>query len=330
MTDGNRKEIQCGTVVDPFQPTFDKLRAQELICLGREARMLYREGVALRRERDQKDTTIEERLSNQIPFNKDTLSDKNEKLPAPFENNRYRIIAPLVFTQIVLRFIGQRLVFGFIAEPMDPERKDKELFIVYRGSQTPWDWISNFRIFQTKRPLFGASGVPGEVHSGFNAQFTRADEKRGKPSILQILKDTLTPELVNGRSIYISGHSLGGALATLTAAYVKQLHSEADVHLYSNASPRVGDVKFAQHFTKRQIKAFRLFNSVDLVPTLPPRFESPFEAAQYVHIGVDIPFESNTNKLEFNHTLPIYAGAVGLSYNDFNYLKGKDLPFECK
>ena len=320
MTNETRKGITCGTI---GSSGFDELRAQELICLGREARLLYRKGASLKKENRLGEKDLSEMLPVQIPLEDD--------LPEPFKGRQYTILAPLVFTQIVLRFIGQRLVFGFIAEPIDSERRNKELFIVYRGSQTPWDWISNFRIFQTKHSLFDANGVPGEVHRGFNAQYTRPDKMRKQPSIAQIIENTLTPNVVAGRTIYIAGHSLGGALATLTAAHVKQLHPETDVHLYSSASPRVGDGQFAKYFTTRQIKAFRIYNTADTVPTLPPRFESPFEMAQYVHVGVNIPFTSQTESREFNHTLPIYARAVGLDYEQFNYLpKGQSLPFKCE
>ncbi len=314
-------------IEDPTKSEFEMLRAQELACLGREARYLYLSGLELTAQSNNTTQDISQQLPTHLPL--------HGPLPKPFEGKEYKILAPLVFTQIVLRFIGQRRCFGFIAEPLEAKRQNQEIFIVYRGSQTVWDWVSNFRIFQTKERLFPSPndpnyGIRGEVHRGFNDQYTRPDRKRKQPSISEIVESTLTPEIVNNRTIYVAGHSLGGALATLTAAHIKHRYPNAQVCLYTTASPRVGDDRFEEFFRSQQIDAFRIYNQYDLVPKLPPRFESPFEAAQYVHVGDPIPFTHRANSLEFKHTLPIYACALNLDPEAFNYLDGnKSLPFSC-
>ena len=309
-------------IIDPNQSKFDPDKAKELIALGREARLLF-----IEYERVKNEDNSDDLFQQGLPV--------GSSMASPLNKRSYKIVAPLVFTQIVLKFFGQRRVFGFIAESTDPQSAKEEIFIVYRGSQTPSDWVSNFRIFQTKRPLRFSSEnycsyVPGEVHKGFNDQYTRPDNRRQKPSIATIVEQTLTKEFIADRKIYIAGHSLGAALATLTAAHVKLLHKQADVYLYTSASPRVGDADFEEYFLTENIKSFRIYNQLDWVPKLPPRFESPGEAAQYVHVGEPIPFTSQTGNFQFNHTLPVYACALGLEAEEFNYQENnKPLPFTC-
>lgn len=71
--------------------------------------------------------------------------------------------------------------------------------------------------------------------------------------------------------IYVAGHSLGAALATLAALHINKLVKaqglNAPVHLYTFASPRVGDKTFASHFS--QIDAYRIINSEDLIQSIP-------------------------------------------------------------
>jgi len=67
----------------------------------------------------------------------------------------------------------------------------------------------------------------------------------------------------------VCGHSLGGALATLCAAWVRQTTSRP-VMLYTFGSPRVGCRDFVEHFSKTaSFPAFRVANPTDIVPSVP-------------------------------------------------------------
>lgn len=88
--------------------------------------------------------------------------------------------------------------------------------------------------------------------------------------------------------VCVTGHSLGGALATLFAADVAanlpQLHRRMCV--YSYGSPRVGDENFARLFDASVPRSFRCRNKLDLVPRLP--LWSP--ALKYKHVGREVVF----------------------------------------
>ena len=72
------------------------------------------------------------------------------------------------------------------------------------------------------------------------------------------------------RKVWITGHSLGAALATLAA------HRYSDVQgSYAFGSPRVGDIGFRNNFC---VKAYRVVNNNDIVTKLPP-------PGPYHHVG---------------------------------------------
>jgi hypothetical protein len=100
-------------------------------------------------------------------------------------------------------------------------------------------------------------------------------------SIYQAISEFFSSNYLDKKnaSIYITGHSLGAALATIAAMdiavidLIKQDKLKNPIYLYTFASPRVGDNKFAQKFNEfieqNRITAFRFANSEDLVPKIP-------------------------------------------------------------
>lgn len=72
-----------------------------------------------------------------------------------------------------------------------------------------------------------------------------------------------------GYKLLITGHSLGGAAATLCAADMG-LRFGLRPLLYTFGEPRVGDVVFAQTLPLFTLGAFRVVHKSDCVPHLPP------------------------------------------------------------
>ncbi len=73
-----------------------------------------------------------------------------------------------------------------------------------------------------------------------------------------------------GCKIWVTGHSLGAALATLAADRFQDVQG-----LYTFGSPRVGDREFQENF---RLRAYRVVNGDDIVSRVPP-------AGIYRHIG---------------------------------------------
>lgn len=94
--------------------------------------------------------------------------------------------------------------------------------------------------------------------------------------------------------LYISGHSLGAALSSIAAfdfAKYQPIH-------YSFASPRTGNVAFANTFDTLVPTSMRIYNIEDIITELPP----PIILNNiYCHVNRGIPFNINLGTVKANH-----------------------------
>jgi predicted lipase len=58
--------------------------------------------------------------------------------------------------------------------------------------------------------------------------------------------------------IYVTGHSLGGALATLAALDLQIKFPELPVTMYNFGSPHVGEIDFVRHYNQVVMESFRI------------------------------------------------------------------------
>jgi len=129
------------------------------------------------------------------------------------------------------------------------------LIIVFRGSDAAGDWIDSLAAAPTSpRPLSLM-----RVHNGFQAHLSSVKTK---------LVNTIIRYNRSGNPIYICGHSLGGAAATILAEYVDAF--DCMVNLVTFGSPRVGNWAFARRFRKFRGDSLRVVTQGDLIPHTPP------------------------------------------------------------
>ncbi|KFG79668.1 lipase [Metarhizium anisopliae] len=88
------------------------------------------------------------------------------------------------------------------------------------------------------------------------------------------ISDAITKAVRSARSsnpnfrVVATGHSLGAAIATLSAAYLRR--DGLAVDLYTYGSPRVGNKNFATWFLTQRGVQWRVTNGDDPIPRLPP------------------------------------------------------------
>ena len=144
---------------------------------------------------------------------------------------------------------------------------EQKIIIAFRGTESKWqEWIdTNGNFSQTEI-------TEGKVHEGFYQIFSaiwddyetvQGQKKEGIKNFVKRLNDQST------KQVYLTGHSLGGAMAILTtSALLKESISVSGVYTYGQ--PRVGNKKFANYLDEKlPHKIYRLVNNNDIVPRIP-------------------------------------------------------------
>lgn len=137
--------------------------------------------------------------------------------------------------------------------------RDDVIFVVYRGTKTISEWIQDATFGQVENAFLVSGGL---VEEGFSEIYATIHEA----IVAQV------QSLIAGGSfseLYVTGHSLGAALAVLSAPELAA-RTSLEPALYSFAGPRVGDPVFAVAYDEQVSVSWRTVNTNDIVPTLPP------------------------------------------------------------
>lgn len=148
------------------------------------------------------------------------------------------------------------------------KKQDADLFVVaYRGTEPddPSDLFTDADFRQVTWQNADGSSV-GKVHKGF------ADTLLDSGILKEVISNLGAPLIA--KRVLLTGHSLGAALATLTASWIP------NAGLYTFGSPRVGDDEFAG--CMRNVKHYRYVDCCDLVTRVPPEKLVMFK---YKHTG---------------------------------------------
>ena len=172
---------------------------------------------------------------------------------------------------------------GFVAV-RHPDDGPGMAVVSFRGTQQVRDWMTNLKAHKMAvrdaGPAVGlaSSRTMGHVHRGFNRAY-----KSVEPGIREYLAG------FEEYPLYITGHSLGGALATLATWHIS---GEKLAACYTFGAPRVGDSQLLDHF---RTPIYRIVHGADPVPMVPP-------------VGIVI------------HCLKVVCRTIGLIVTPLNYV----------
>jgi predicted lipase len=140
-------------------------------------------------------------------------------------------------------------------------RKDGVMYIVFRGTDGLFEWISNFQFFKRDIPYEGTNPKI-KVHSGFMDQYR---------FIRDYVHDSVEAFInKGGKQIIISGHSRGAATATLCAVDIQFVYGDRlEIACVPVASPRVGNREFKRSYDKRVPDTYRYVYRNDIVTKVP-------------------------------------------------------------
>lgn len=136
--------------------------------------------------------------------------------------------------------------------------KDRSV-LAFRGTEATEksDIVADLNALRDPEP------AGGRVHQGFQGEVDK-------------IWDSICEDLGNVKinpKLYVCGHSLGGAMATVAGGrlYKQLVNTPCDLQeLYTFGSPRVGNRTWLDHV--KGMKHNRCVNNNDLVPKVPPAF----------------------------------------------------------
>ena len=128
------------------------------------------------------------------------------------------------------------------------------VLVSFRGTAGARDLLRDLSVFSTKTEH-------GRVHSGFYYGFKQADDQ---------IRAVFRRIQAQYKDLVITGHSLGGALATIAAS-----QWELDYHIssvYTFGQPAVGRNHFKKRMQSMDNCFFRVVNDDDIITKVPPTY----------------------------------------------------------
>ena len=159
----------------------------------------------------------------------------------------------------------------------------KRVCVIFRGSESKSDWYYDLQFLKTNLH------DDVYVHRGFYKQLHT-------DNMYEVLKTEILKLMLENPDygIYVTGHSLGGALSTLFG-YELSRDITDQVTIVSFASPRVGNPKFRKSFdAQSNLTHYRVSNERDVVTAAP--------MINFQHVGTNICLKENSFDIFYNYS----------------------------
>lgn len=170
----------------------------------------------------------------------------------------WRLVANISVEPSVSRWHSKEHIGCMAHSEMEPSR----MAIVFRGTSGGLEWLGDFEFWPVP---FKEVDVSGKVEDGFARMFhslkVHLPGSNTEQPFAAYLRKLRTSHLT------VTGHSLGGALSTLTALVAS--FAGIDTQVMTFGSPMVGNRAFTTCYEQAVPNTFRVYNQPDIVPKLP-------------------------------------------------------------
>lgn len=242
---------------------------------------------------------------------------------------------------------------GYIAVATDEDEIKRlgrrDIVIAWRGTVTYLEWIYDLK--DILRPArFRGDNDSIKIESGFYDLYTKKEHAckycsySAREQVLAEIKRLIEHYKGDEHQISITatGHSLGAALALLSAYDIAEMEVNSvrdeepgdlvrkiPIAVFSFSGPRVGNLHFKERCDELDVKVLRVVNVHDVVPTVPgilanekSQFQRYIEDSisfpwSYAHVGVELaldqahsPFVKATKDLGCAHNLELLLHLV--------------------
>jgi predicted lipase len=257
-----------------------------------------------------------------VSHNKDKISDtslKSEFFMKALEAADKRSRLHLSSTTIVAvedKHEKEELVYS-----IEVNHQRKRVVVCFRGSVTKMDWAMNFEIYMKEVPnpmrAHASQSQTIRVHNGFHDYLLlpRDTDNHGISTYKEIMYSVYSMLQTHpGFKLYVTGHSMGAALATLFAFGAA---AEADtvvpkpVSLFTFAGPYVGDQSFREAHqlleSLGKLRHLRVTNHKDIVTIVPKLsfrfsvFPGSHVGALFKHVGMNMRLFDGSTPLEISY-----------------------------
>lgn len=196
------------------------------------------------------------------------------------------------------------------------------VFISLRGTQNLYDWLVNLNARQSR--AFANTEWDIYFHKGFH---------RAAASCMYEIHSEIVRRYGEECTVYVAGHSLGGALAAILHAvwgsgrmqYRRAGSNSSSTFLathscYTFGMPRYGNFHAIEHFAN----PFHIYNQADIVPTVPPRLLGYADSLSEYCLTANAQHEgSNLKGNSFSEFIYCLASKKGIKEHDMEIYMGR-------
>ncbi|PVH91027.1 alpha/beta-hydrolase [Periconia macrospinosa] len=170
---------------------------------------------------------------------------------------------------------------GFVAV----DRTNHLIVVAFRGTASLLGWIIDFRFNRVPTTICDGCGA----HQGFWDSWLSV-----RDAISNTVRDAVTEN--PGFSVVCVGHSLGGAIASLAAADLR--NAGYNVTLYSFGGPRFADAALSDYISNQSGGNYRITHTNDPVPRVPPSWTGVVHIRPEYYITTPNFFPVNPNNIK--------------------------------